>query len=163
MARHSKDAKTAIDAKPAKKKREIKLVGGLVAGAIGGIVATWALDKYQEGALKATRRAEDAVDAEPVLSRQQEDQMPLGDCKVMGRRKLVDAYHVAAQQSAIGRSVVDRQLVVQRIDSEVPQRPVGFHARVRREGLAHQRLGPGLHSERDQCVGVEPVRRSRLP
>lgn len=75
MARQAKDAKAAFDAKPAKKKREIKLVGGLVAGAIGGIVATWALDKYQEGALQATRRAEDAVDADPVLSRQQEDQM----------------------------------------------------------------------------------------
>ncbi len=61
--------------KPKKKKREIKLMAGIAAGAIGGIVATWALDQYQEGALEATRRAEDALDADPKLSRQQEDQM----------------------------------------------------------------------------------------
>jgi hypothetical protein len=61
--------------KKRKQRREIKLLGGLAAGVIGGIVATWVLDKYQEGALEATRRAENAVDADPVLSRQQEDQL----------------------------------------------------------------------------------------
>ena len=75
MAKQPKKNKVEPEVKkPAKKKRQVKLVGGLVAGAIGGIVATWALDKYQEGALQATRRAEDAIDVEPVLSRQQEDQ-----------------------------------------------------------------------------------------
>jgi hypothetical protein len=61
--------------KKRKQRREIKLLGGLAAGVIGGIVATWVVDKYQEGALQSTRRAENAVDADPVLSRQQEDQL----------------------------------------------------------------------------------------
>jgi predicted lipid-binding transport protein (Tim44 family) len=58
-----------------KKRREIKLLGGLAAGILGGIVATWVLDKYQQGALDATRAAENAVNAEPVLSRRQEDRL----------------------------------------------------------------------------------------
>jgi hypothetical protein len=61
--------------KNSKKPREIKLLGGLAAGIIGGIVATWVLDKYQQGALEATRAAENAVDAEPILSRRQEDRL----------------------------------------------------------------------------------------
>jgi len=76
------DRKRARDRRPnkqpekkRKQRREIKLLGGLAAGVIGGIVATWVLDKYQEGALQATRRVENAVDADPVLSRQQEDQL----------------------------------------------------------------------------------------
>lgn len=55
--------------------RETKLLAGLAAGVVGGIVATWALDKYQQGAVEATRRAEVAVNAEPTLSRQQADQL----------------------------------------------------------------------------------------
>jgi predicted lipid-binding transport protein (Tim44 family) len=58
-----------------KKRREIKLLGGLAAGILGGIVATWVLDKYQQGALDATRAAENAVNAEPFLSRRQEDRL----------------------------------------------------------------------------------------
>jgi putative membrane protein len=73
--RSEKQPQRRSDKKPKRKRRQIKLLGGLAAGAIGGIVATWALDKYQEGALQATRRAEHAIDAEPVLSRQQEDQL----------------------------------------------------------------------------------------
>ena len=59
----------------AKKHREVKLSGGLAAGIVGGIVTTWALDKYQQGALEATRRMEDVTNAEPILSRQQENQL----------------------------------------------------------------------------------------
>jgi hypothetical protein len=58
-----------------RKRREIKLLAGLAAGVIGGIVATWALDRYQEGALEATRRRENAAGAAPSLSREQEDQL----------------------------------------------------------------------------------------
>ena len=61
--------------KNSRKRREIKLLGGLAAGIIGGIVATWVLDKYQQGALEATRAAENAVNAEPFLSRRQEDRL----------------------------------------------------------------------------------------
>jgi predicted lipid-binding transport protein (Tim44 family) len=61
--------------KKRRKPREIKLLGGLAAGIIGGIVATWVLDKYQQGALEATRAAENAVNAEPFLSRRQEDRL----------------------------------------------------------------------------------------
>jgi hypothetical protein len=61
--------------KKSKKRGEISLFGGLAAGFIGGIVATWVLDKYQQGALEVTRRAENAVGAGPVLSHYQEDQM----------------------------------------------------------------------------------------
>jgi hypothetical protein len=57
------------------KHRETKLLAGFAAGIIGGIVATWALDKYQQGAVTATRRAEAVANAEPDLSRQQEDQL----------------------------------------------------------------------------------------
>jgi putative membrane protein len=61
--------------KRGKKGGEIKLLGGFAAGVIGGLVATWVLDKYQQGAVQATRRMEDAANAEPVLSRRQEDQL----------------------------------------------------------------------------------------
>ena len=61
--------------KKSRKRREIKPLAGLAAGIIGGLVATWVLEKYQEGALQATRRVENAVDADPVLSRRQEDQL----------------------------------------------------------------------------------------
>jgi predicted lipid-binding transport protein (Tim44 family) len=61
--------------KKTKKRREVKLFGGLAAGIIGGLVATWVLEKYQQGALEATRQAESAFDADPVLSRRQEDQL----------------------------------------------------------------------------------------
>lgn len=57
------------------KQGEINLLGGLAAGLVGGIVATWVLDMYQQGALEATRRAENAVGAGPVLSRHQEEQI----------------------------------------------------------------------------------------
>lgn len=58
-----------------KKRGEVHLLGGLAAGVIGGLIATWVLDKYQQGAVQATRRMEDAANAEPVLSRRQEDQL----------------------------------------------------------------------------------------
>jgi hypothetical protein len=61
--------------KKRRKRREIKLLGGLAAGVIGGLVATWALDRYQEGSLEATRRAENAAGASPILSRRQEEQI----------------------------------------------------------------------------------------
>jgi hypothetical protein len=61
--------------KKPKKRRQIKLLGGLAAGVVGGIAATWVLDKYQQGALEATRAAESAMGADPVLSRRQEDQL----------------------------------------------------------------------------------------
>ena len=61
--------------KKSKRRREIKLLGGLAAGIIGGLVATWVLDKYQQGALEATRAAENAVNAGPILSRRQEDRL----------------------------------------------------------------------------------------
>ena len=54
---------------------QIKLFAGLAAGFLGGIAATWVLDKYQQGALEVTRRAENAVGAGPVLSRYQEHQL----------------------------------------------------------------------------------------
>ena len=61
--------------KKPKKGHQVKLFSGLAAGFVGGIVATWVLDKYQQGALEVTRRAENAVGAGPVLSRYQENQM----------------------------------------------------------------------------------------
>ena len=63
---------------PAKKRGKaggIHLFAGLASGMIGGIVATWVLDMYKQGALEATRRAENAVGTGPVLSRHQEEQM----------------------------------------------------------------------------------------
>jgi hypothetical protein len=62
-------------AKKRKKPGEIHLFAGLASGMIGGIVATWVLDMYKQGALEATRRAESAVGAGPVLSRHQEERM----------------------------------------------------------------------------------------
>jgi hypothetical protein len=58
-----------------RKRREVKLLGGLAAGVVGGIVATWALDRYQEGSLETTRRAENETGATPIVSRRQEDQL----------------------------------------------------------------------------------------
>jgi hypothetical protein len=66
------------DRKPEKKRRkphQTRLLGGLAAGVVGGLVATWVLDIYQQGALEATRRAEHAVGAGPILSGHQEEQM----------------------------------------------------------------------------------------
>jgi hypothetical protein len=85
MFRKSNDAsrKRAQERHPEKKSPEkkskkgsgIHLFGGLAAGFVGGIVATWVLDKYQQGALEVTRRAEGALGAGPVLSSYQENQM----------------------------------------------------------------------------------------
>jgi hypothetical protein len=88
--------------KKRKQRREIKLLGGLAAGVIGGIVATWVLDKYQEGALEATRRAENAVDADPVLSRQQEDQL-----RSQQRSHIEAAERIA--KSTFGKSLTRKQ------------------------------------------------------
>jgi hypothetical protein len=57
------------DRKPTKtrKRHETKLLGGLAAGVIGGIVATWALDRYQQGALEATRRRENTTGTAPIV------------------------------------------------------------------------------------------------
>jgi putative membrane protein len=80
MFRKSNDArrKRAQERHPEKKPKKshpVNLFGGLAAGFVGGIVATWVLDKYQQGALEVTRRAEDAVGAGPVLSSYQENQL----------------------------------------------------------------------------------------
>lgn len=80
--RKSNDARRKRpDRKPEKRRRhrEIKLLGGLAAGVVGGIVATWALDRYLEGSLAATRRAENAAGTASVLSRRQEDQLEQRD------------------------------------------------------------------------------------
>jgi hypothetical protein len=55
--------------KPEKKRKrhETKLLGGLAAGVIGGIVATWALDRYQEGAFEASRRRESTTGTAPIV------------------------------------------------------------------------------------------------
>src|SRR5579875_3855993 len=77
MFSKSNDARDKRPARQPGKQRNqshrIKIFGGLAAGFVGGIVATWALDKYQQGALEVTRRAENAVGAGPVLSRHQEE------------------------------------------------------------------------------------------
>ena len=72
------DREQRAQRQPAKKRKkpgEIHLFAGLASGMIGGIVATWVLDMYKQGALEATRRAENAVGTGPVLSRHQEEQM----------------------------------------------------------------------------------------
>jgi uncharacterized membrane protein YagU involved in acid resistance len=70
-----REAREKQSGKKQKQRHQTRLFAGLAAGVVGGIVATWALDKYQQGAVEATRRAEAAVNADPVLSRQQEDQL----------------------------------------------------------------------------------------
>jgi hypothetical protein len=57
------------DRKPTntRKRHETKLLGGLAAGVIGGIVATWALDRYQEGAFEGTRRRENTTGTAPIV------------------------------------------------------------------------------------------------
>jgi hypothetical protein len=75
MFRKSKSTARKLQEIKPNQRREVKILGGLAAGMIGGIVATWVLDKYQQGALEATRRVEDATKAEPFLSRQQEEQL----------------------------------------------------------------------------------------
>jgi putative membrane protein len=75
MFRKSKEAARKEQEKRQTKGREVKLLGGFAAGVIAGLVATWVLDKYQQGALEATRRVENATNAGPAFSRQQEDQL----------------------------------------------------------------------------------------
>ncbi len=75
MFRKSNNAARKLQDFQPKKRHETKLLGGVAAGLIAGLVATWVLDKYQQGALQATRRVEDAADAQPHLSRQQEEQL----------------------------------------------------------------------------------------
>ena len=74
MFRKSKEAARKEQEKR-KRGRDVKLLGGFAAGVVAGLVATWVLDKFQQGALEATRRVEDATNAGPSLSRQQEDQL----------------------------------------------------------------------------------------
>jgi hypothetical protein len=59
--------------KKRRKRREIKLLGGLAAGVIAGLVATWALDRYQEGSLEATRRAADGIQDQQIEDQQRAD------------------------------------------------------------------------------------------
>lgn len=75
MFRKSNSAARKLQEIQPKKHREIKLLGGVAAGMIAGVVAMWVLDKYQQGALEATRRVEGATGADPFLSRQQEEQL----------------------------------------------------------------------------------------
>ncbi len=73
-SRRSNDARRKrADRKPEekRKRREVKLIGGLAAGVVAGIVATWALDRYQEGSLEATRRAENERGGD--LTRQEDE------------------------------------------------------------------------------------------
>jgi hypothetical protein len=67
---HDRRPEKHPDRKPEKKRktREVKLLGGLAAGIIGGIVATWALNKYQEGALGDTRRRENRASTAPIVN-----------------------------------------------------------------------------------------------
>src|ERR1700742_365342 len=74
MFRKSKEAARKEQEKR-QKGRDVKLLGGFAAGVVAGLVATWVLDKFQQGALETTRRVEDATNAGPSLSRQQEDQL----------------------------------------------------------------------------------------
>jgi hypothetical protein len=70
MFSKSNDARRKRPARNPEKKRkrhETKLLGGLAAGVIGGIVATWALDRYQEGAFEATRRRENTTGTAPIV------------------------------------------------------------------------------------------------
>jgi hypothetical protein len=103
MFRKSKDA-----ARNPSNRRQVKLLGGFAAGVIGGIVATWALDKFQLGAMEATRRAEDAANAQPFLSRQQEDE----------RRRQLRAHAEAAERLA--RSTTGKGLSRAQRQSAVP-------------------------------------------
>ena len=66
---HDRRPEKHPDRKPTKtrKRHETKLLAGLAAGVIGGIVATWALDRYQEGALESTRRRENTSDTAPIV------------------------------------------------------------------------------------------------
>jgi putative membrane protein len=83
MFRHSKASRSndarrkRAERKPEKKRkpREIKLLGGLAAGVIGGLVATWALDCYQKGSLQAVGGGQNAEGATPIFSRRQGDDM----------------------------------------------------------------------------------------
>jgi hypothetical protein len=105
MFSKSKNAGKQRDRQPRKrekKRRESNILGGLAAGVLAGIVATWVLDKYQQGAIDATRRAEDAANAGRTLSRQQEDQL----------REQQRAHAQAAQRiakSAVGRKLSSAQ------------------------------------------------------
>ena len=105
MFSKSKEAGKQGDRQPRKrekKRRESNILGGLAAGVLAGIVATWVLDKYQQGAVEATRRAEDAANAGRALSRQQEDLL----------REQQRAHAQAAQRiakSAVGRKLSSAQ------------------------------------------------------
>jgi putative membrane protein len=54
---------------------EVNLAAGLVAGALAGLAATWVLDRYHEGALAATRHAEQVAQADDSFSRRQAEQI----------------------------------------------------------------------------------------
>lgn len=78
-------------------RRRTRPLSGLIAGAIGGLAATWVLDQYQKGALAVTRQAEAAAGAGPVLSQQQE--------KVMEEQKRAHAEAAARVARATGRKL----------------------------------------------------------
>ena len=68
-ARRKRAHDRSPDRKPTKtrKRHETKLLAGLAAGVIGGIVATWALDRYQEGAFEGTRRRANPAGTAPIV------------------------------------------------------------------------------------------------
>lgn len=78
FSKPSNDKRKRAARKPVRNKpkvrRRTKPLAGLVAGVIGGVVATWVLDNYQRGAVAATRQGKKAARVNPVLSHQQEEQ-----------------------------------------------------------------------------------------
>jgi putative membrane protein len=74
MASKQKDFQAEV-AKQQRKRKPVKLMSGLIAGTIAGLAATWVLDRYKEGAVAVTRRAEDAAGADATFSRQQSEQI----------------------------------------------------------------------------------------
>ena len=122
---HGREKRNSKPEEKLTQHRETKLFAGLAAGVIGGLVATWALEKYQQGAVEATRRAESAVNAEPTLSRQQEEQL----------REQQRAHGEAAHR--IAKSAVGRKL------KPYPAAQRGRHRALR--GRCTRRRHYGLH------------------
>jgi hypothetical protein len=99
-------SKKSAASEPAAGAPPVRLLSSLLVGALAGVAATWVLDRFQQGAIAATRRAEAAANAGSELSRLQQ--------RDLETQQLVHADSAARLARAAGRrlSRAERQRAV---------------------------------------------------
>ena len=94
---------------------------------------------------------------------QQEDEVPGRDRKVMHHGHVAERERIGAPQRPCRGDLVQQQQAVVGIHAKVPDRAVGLHPGVGREGHACQVCTPGLEAPGLQRAGVQARGRAALP